>query len=112
MRRVIKAKDIPNSVAKQLLEQRLNDDTPPTEQQRITYEYLTKFSKLKPEVAEELVEKLVSEFLISRATAVQIANIVPKSIEELRTILAPERRVFTKEDLEKMLSIVNEAASK
>jgi len=72
-------------------------------------DYLKKFSKIDEEKASELLERLIKEYGLSDASAVQIVNIMPKTVDELRTILAKERtKVFLPEDLEKMLSTVNE----
>ena len=61
--------------------------------QRRTFDYVSKFSKVDAEVAEKLVEKLVTEFDLEEEEAVQIINCMPKSIEELRVFFAGGRRV-------------------
>ncbi|RLE82209.1 MAG: hypothetical protein DRJ52_02625 [Thermoprotei archaeon] len=72
-------------------------------------EYLRKFSKIDGDHASELLNRLVKEFGLSEFSAVQVVNIMPKTVDELRTILAKETtKVFLPEDLEKMLSVINE----
>lgn len=72
-------------------------------------DYLKKFSKINEEKAVELLEKLTKEYGVSEFSAVQIVNIMPKTVDELRAILAKETtKVFLPEDLEKMLSTINE----
>ena len=56
-------------------------------QQSITLEHASTFSKMAPAVATKLVERLIKSFEINRAQAVQIVNISPTTIEELRSIL-------------------------
>lgn len=67
--------------------------------QQITLDYLTKFSKLPADKAEELVDKLCKDFGLSRAAAIQVVNIMPESIEELRQLLIKEGRTFLPEEL-------------
>jgi DNA-directed RNA polymerase subunit F len=67
--------------------------------QQITLDYLTKFSKLPADKAEELVDKLCKDFGLSRAAAIQVVNIMPESIEELRQLLIKEGRAFLPEEL-------------
>lgn len=70
--------------------------------QQITLDYLTKFSKLPADKAEELVDKLCRDFGLSRATAIQIVNIMPESCEELRQLLIKEGRIFLPEELDEI----------
>lgn len=68
--------------------------------------HASKFSKLPSDKAEKLVEELIDKFKISRASAVQIVNVLPTSVQELRVLLAKEGKVFLTEDLEKMLELI------
>jgi DNA-directed RNA polymerase subunit F len=74
--------------------------------QKVAYDYVTKLSKLDANKAEELMKKLEIEG-ISSIVAAQIVNIMPKTIDELRTILSAENKVFLPSELEKILSIIN-----
>jgi len=69
--------------------------------------YLRKFSKVNPEDAKKIVDELVTKFGIARMTAIQIVNIMPRHVEELRTILGLEKREFSDEELQEMLSIID-----
>ncbi|MCX8204289.1 MAG: RNA polymerase Rpb4 family protein [Candidatus Nezhaarchaeota archaeon] len=75
--------------------------------QQITLDYLTKFSKLPADKAEELVVKLCEQFKLSRAVAVQVVNVMPGSNEELRQILVKEGRVFLTEELDEIRKVLS-----
>lgn len=76
--------------------------------QQITLDYLTKFSKLPADKAEELVDRLCELFKLSRAVAVQIVNIMPGSNEELRQILVKEGKIFLTEELDEVRKVLNQ----
>jgi len=103
--KVLKIEEIPLPRVRDLLE--LRQKRGPLEPyQMIALSHASKFSKIPPDKAEELVEELMSKFQVSRVAAVQIANILPTSIEELRTLLIKEGKVFLSEDLEKILELI------
>jgi DNA-directed RNA polymerase subunit F len=76
--------------------------------QRRTYDYVSKFSKVDAEAAEELVEKLVNEFGLDEDEAVQVVNCAPKSVEELRIFLAGGRKIIETSKLEAIVNLLNE----
>nr|MDO8080658.1 RNA polymerase Rpb4 family protein [Candidatus Freyarchaeota archaeon] len=76
--------------------------------QRVTLDYATKFSQFSVEKSVEIVRKLMETFGISESTAIQIVNAVPKSIDELRAFLTNEQKIFTEEELSKLLKILEE----
>ncbi len=80
--------------------------------QRVALDYASKLVKIGEDQAEELVNELMEKFKLSRFTAVQIANILPNSIEELKPLLIVEGRIFLTSDLEKMISLIKEYGSK
>ncbi|MCS7097438.1 MAG: RNA polymerase Rpb4 family protein [Candidatus Methanomethyliaceae archaeon] len=90
---------------KKLLEKRFSEGEP-NYLQKITYDYVTKFSKLPSEKAEELLNKLKAEG-ISPESAAQIVNIMPSVIDELRVLVSTEKKLFLPSELEKILSIIN-----
>ncbi len=104
-REIVEEKNIPLSVARVIIEERLSEGET-LDIQRRAYSYLVKFSKCDPEKATKLIDELISEFSVSPTTAVIIANTVPSSIEELRTILAAEEKVYTTKEVEKILEKV------
>ncbi|MFZ1038754.1 MAG: RNA polymerase Rpb4 [Candidatus Bathyarchaeia archaeon] len=76
--------------------------------QRRTLDYTSKFVKVDPEEAQELVGKLVTDFSLEEDEAVQIVNCMPKSIEELRIFLAGGRKIIETSKLEAIVSLLNE----
>jgi len=67
-------------------------------------EYLHKFTKC--DKGEELVKALIEKGL-NEITSVMIANIVPKNIDELRSLLNFETQTFNEEKLNEILALVN-----
>lgn len=76
--------------------------------QRRSLDYAAKFSKADPETAGNLVSDLMEKFELDEEEAVQIANCMPRSIEELRIFLAGGRRIVETSKLEAILSVLNE----
>ncbi len=104
--KIISYKDISLAEALELLEKRLSEGEV-NENQKKMYEYLKRFSKINAERARELVDKLTSELNLPRSDAVQIVNIMPTNLEELRNILQSDR-YYTNEELKKILEIIKE----
>ncbi|MEM2836423.1 MAG: RNA polymerase Rpb4 family protein [Candidatus Bathyarchaeia archaeon] len=75
--------------------------------QRRTLDYAAKMSYLDPENAKKLIEELRAEGILEEEEIVQVVNIMPKTIEELRAILAGGRKVIETSVLEKILSILD-----
>ncbi len=102
---VISKKEITIPEVKAILE-KIDD---PNQFQLRTLDYANKFSKLEPEKAWELVDKIVSVFDIDRVDAVQIVNSMPSSIEELRPFFAASRRkIIMTTRLSELLNLINE----
>ena len=71
--------------------------------------YVRKYSKLSSEAAEKLIKELMEKFELTREEAVQIVDICPTHIEELRAILSGYKRLvsFLLFSEEKMLAIID-----
>ena len=71
------------------------------------YTYTSKFSKVDYTTAKTIAEKLREEFPdLNDKHLAQIINIMPETIDDLRTLFAKERFNFSTEQLEKMLEII------
>ncbi|MET1159376.1 MAG: DNA-directed RNA polymerase subunit F [Thermoprotei archaeon] len=70
-----------------------------------TLEYLQKTSKISPEKARELREKLEEKGL-KQESIVMIVNICPNTLGELRTLLELEEKSFGEEELKEILETV------
>jgi len=77
--------------------------------QRRTLDYAKKFAKTDPEKAEELLQKLVKEYEIEEAEAIQIINCMPESVDELRVFLAGGRKIIETAKLHSIVELLNES---
>ncbi|RLG03620.1 MAG: hypothetical protein DRN60_01125 [Thaumarchaeota archaeon] len=73
--------------------------------------YVRKYSKLSSEAAEKLIKELMEKFELTREEAVQIADICPTHIEELRAILSGYKRLvsfllFSEEKMQAIIDLV------
>ena len=75
-------------------------------QQSITLEHASSFSRMAPAVSAKLVEKLMKDYNLSRAQAVQIVNIAPINPEELRTIVDARSTELTDEQIIEIVDLV------
>lgn len=76
-----------------------------TYEQNLAFDHVIKFSKLDEESAKKLVEELAE--IIKKTQAIKVADVMPEDLADLRLIFAKERGSFKKEDLEKILEIVD-----
>jgi DNA-directed RNA polymerase subunit F len=76
--------------------------------QRRAFDYVSKFSKIDPEAAEKLVQRLVTEFGLEELEAVQVVNCMPKSIDELRIFLAGGRKIIDASMLKTIVNLLDE----
>jgi DNA-directed RNA polymerase subunit F len=74
--------------------------------QRWTYDYSKKFSKVEYEHAKEMVDKLASESDLTNEESVELVNVMPRSIEELRAFTFGWKKLIVTEKLEKIKSIL------
>jgi len=77
--------------------------------QKRTLDYVSKFSKIEPEKARNLKEKLVKECSLSDEEAIELINIMPKSLEEIRVFTSGWKKLWTTDFVEKTLKILSEA---
>ena len=76
--------------------------------QRWTYDYVTKFTTTDSKEAKEMKKKLVKECELTEDEAVEIVNIRPTSLAELRSFTFGWKKLILAETLEKMLKIIKE----
>ena len=75
-------------------------------QQSITLEHASSFAKMAPAVSAKLVEKLMKDYNLTRAQAVQTVNIAPVNPEELRTILDARSTNITDEQIIEIVDLI------
>ncbi len=76
--------------------------------QRRTIDYVSKFAKMDADKAREMVKKLVEGCELTEEEAIELVNILPKSIEEIRTFTMGWKKLLPTEKLEKILSILHD----
>lgn len=74
--------------------------------QRWTYDYSKKFSKVDYEPTKEMVNRLMAEGDLTNEESVELVNIMPRSIEELRAFTFGWKKLIVTEKLEKIKSIL------
>ena len=104
-RKIVDSKPATTAEARKTLEKAKEEEL--GEFQRRTLDYTSKFSKISPQKAEKLLKELGDKFQLDRKDAIQIANTMPRYIEELRTILTVKGRIIGGTQLEDMLKLVN-----
>ncbi len=75
--------------------------------QKRTLDYTTKFAKAQADGAKKLRKELMEDCGLSEEEAVELVNIMPKSVEELRTFTSGWRKLLSTETLEKILKILH-----
>jgi len=76
--------------------------------QRWTYDYVSKFVSIEPKDAKEMKKLLMKECELTQDEAVEIVNIRPTSLAELRSFTFGWKKLILAETLEKILKIIKE----
>jgi len=74
--------------------------------QRWTYDFATKFAKIDPKDAQKMKQKLIKECGLTDEEAVEVINIQPTSLPELRSFTFGWKKLILAETLEKILQII------
>ena len=74
--------------------------------QRWTYDFATKFAKIDPKDAQKMKQKLIKECGLTDEEAVEVINIQPTSLQELRSFTFGWKKLILAETLEKILQII------
>jgi DNA-directed RNA polymerase subunit F len=83
-----------------------------TEERELRYElaraidHTNRFATLDPEEAAELVEELAALEKVERDTAYKIADLLPRTRDELRAVYAQERFSLSADELDEILDVV------
>ena len=76
--------------------------------QRWTYDYVFKFAKIEPKVAKKMKQDLISQCGLTEEEAVEIVNVLPKSLPELRSFTFGWKKLILSDTLEKILKIIDD----
>jgi len=106
MEEVVKKRMISLSEVKEILS---GSDLESLDQiQRWTLDYVSKFSKIEPKAAKKMKQDLTSQCGLTEEEAVEIINIQPKSLPELRSFTFGWKKLILSETLEKILKIIDD----
>ena len=106
MEEVIKKRMVSLAEVKEILEKQ--DPESLDQIQRWTYDYVSKFAKIEPKVAKKMKQELISQCGLTEEEAVEIVNVLPKSLPELRSFTFGWKKLILSETLEKILKIIDE----
>ena len=81
--------------------------------QEITYNYVNKYAKISAKDAKKILKMLKDKYELEEIYMINIVNIDPKSVPELRVILEKSLtgKSFSDEQLEEMLSQIGDLRS-
>ena len=79
---IIKKEVITLPQVKEILEGVKPDDM--DQIQRWTFDYVGKFAKINSKIAQKMVKQLIQQCELKEEEAVEIVNVMPTSLEELR----------------------------
>ena len=106
-RKILKQEPLTLSEVMELLGERAEDgDFNYT--QRVALDHATKFSRLGLEQTTQLCAKLESEFDLDLASSVQICNILPETVDELKIIISERYSDIDQSTLEAILKLIEE----
>ena len=74
--------------------------------QRWTYDYVSKFSSTDAKDAKDMKKQLIKDCELTEDEAVEIVNIRPTSMAELRSFTFGWKKLILAETLEKILKII------
>lgn len=75
-------------------------------EQKLAAEHLKKFTQLSAADAEKFLSELAGILRMSPETTIQIANLMPKTMDELRLIFSREKFSLKEEEVTKILELV------
>lgn len=108
MEEIKKRRPVPVSMVREILGKGDPDDM--DQIQRWTLDYVSKFSRIDGSSAMEIKRRLVDECGLTEEEAVEIINILPTTIAELRSFTFGWKKLILAETLEKILKILKEHA--
>ena len=76
--------------------------------QRWTFDYVSKFANMDGETAKKIKQKLIKDCDLTEEEAVELINISPKTMSELRSFTFGWKKLILSETLEKILKIIKD----
>jgi DNA-directed RNA polymerase subunit F len=75
-------------------------------EQKVALEHAIKFGKLSIKKTEDMINELIKINDITKLHAIKIADILPKTEDDIKTIFAKERLTIPGNDIKKILDII------
>jgi len=75
-------------------------------EQKIALEHAQKFAKLPAKKTNDLIKDLMSLGFLEQIQAYKIVDLLPNTIDDVKTIFAKERITLSEDELKKILEIV------
>ena len=107
---IVGEQEIPLPQVKKMLAKR-GKDGELSFQQSITLEHASTFSRMAPAVSGKLVDRLMKNYDLTRFQAVQIVNIAPTTVEEIKTILDTRSSDLTEEQMVEVAELIANSRS-
>lgn len=103
---VLEEKPVGISEAKTVLDALSKSGNELNYEQRITMDYLSRFTRLSTKKSQKLIDELLNlNPKIKPELAVKIADLLPGDEEDARAIFAKERFTLTKEEIKAILEL-------
>ena len=106
MEEIVKKKMISLPEVKEILSK--GDPEAMDQIQRWTQDYVSKFSKIEPKAAKKMKQDLIKQCGLTEEEAVEIVNVLPNSLPELRSFTFGWKKLILSETLGKILKIIDE----
>ena len=104
---VIRSEPIPSSKVKEIIEE-YGESNELNYEQNLTLNHLARFRRYSADDAQEIYEQLQDEFSLRDKVAAHIVDLVPLDLADMRLIFAKEPSKTTKEDMEKILEMLEQ----
>ncbi|MFQ5908629.1 MAG: RNA polymerase Rpb4 family protein [Thermoplasmata archaeon] len=91
---------------RELLEKEKEDRGELSPEQGYALQHAEAFARLPPKKAKKMVQGLLELEFMSPANAVKIVDLMPTEPEEVRAVFSKERFTLSKEDIERVLNLV------
>jgi len=99
-------KPVPLAEVKNILKKISKDRKEMIYEQKVALEHATKFGKLTIKKTEDMIKELMENKDITELNAIKIADILPRTEDDIKTIFAKERITISGNDIKKILDIV------
>ena len=104
---VIESEPITGSEVKEILEE-FAEDNELNYEQNLTLNHLARFKRYSAKDAKEIYDKLQDDFGLRAKVAAHIVDLVPQDLADMRLIFAKEPSKTDKEDMEKILEMLEQ----